>query len=224
MLTIPKNKKAFLFDMDGTLVDTEPIGPEVFNTLFSDNGITPTPDERSLFIKAWRRDGVTFTTDEYLTQLIAKYDITQAPSGFISEFYTRYKQAIVTSEELTGVGVFLNMAKSAGIILAVISSSKRDQIEAVLDNHEWGDLFSLIVGEEDIRKFKPDPEPYLVAMQKLSLNPANCVVFEDATNGAISGKKAGMFVIGLREGNEIEQDLSAADIVVQSFAELNFNS
>lgn len=120
----------------------------------------------------------------------------------------------------TASTLFLKQAHKRGTNLAVVTSSKRDQAAAILEYHGWTKLFDLIVAEEDITSFKPNPEPYLIAAQKLGLRPDDCVVFEDAKNGAIAGKAAGMFVVGLRAGNEVEQDLSKANEVVQSFTEL----
>ena len=215
-----KNKSAYLFDMDGTLVDTEPIGPEVFEALFESNGAKLSNDEKELFVKVWRRDGTDIKEDVYLENLRQKYAIGVAPAQFLQTFFDNYKKAIIVANPLDNANEFIRKAHAANIKLAVATSSKREQAMAILDFHGWTGLFNTVVAEEDITHFKPDPEPYLVAAQKLSVIPEECVVFEDAKNGAIAGKAAGMFVVGLRAGNEIEQDLSVADVVVQSFTEL----
>ena len=220
MYKIPSQYEAYLFDMDGTLVNTEPIGPQVFAALFKEHGVTITPEEKDLFEKVWRRDGTDIKEDDYLTGLVSKYGINKKPQGFIQEFYDAYKVAIVKADELPGVTEFLKQAATGGKHLVIVTSSKRDQAEAVLDYHGWRDLFVEIVSEEDITHFKPDPEPFLVAASKLRVAPVECVVFEDAKNGAISGKAAGMFVIGLRSGNELEQDLSSCDVIETSFTDV----
>jgi len=222
MLKIAPQYTCFLFDMDGTLVDTEPVGPKVFKDLFNDNGVSLTDDEKELFVKIWRRDGTDINEDDYLGDLAIKYKISQSVTEFIEEFYRRYKQTIINADELPGTSNFLASAKNHGKRLALITSSKRDQAQAVLEFHKWNRYFDCIVAEEDITKFKPDPEPFLIAMDKLSATASECIVFEDAKNGAIAGHAASAFVIGLRAGNEKQQDLGSADQVVESFSDLLF--
>lgn len=215
-----KNKSAYLFDMDGTLVDTESVGPQVFDAVFSKYGVRLTDEEKELFLKVWRRDGADIKEDAYLERLRQKYGIDVEPAAFLLEFFDSYKRAIVEADALPGVETFLKAAHSNGKRLAVVTSSKHDQAQAILDSHTWSEFFDLIVAEEDITKFKPDPESYLIAVQRLGLRPEDCAVFEDAKNGTIAGKAAGMLVVGLRAGNEVEQDLGAADIIADSFADL----
>lgn len=215
-----KNKIVYLFDMDGTLVDTEPIGPKVFEALFTDFGANISVDEKELFIKVWRREGTELKEDAFIENLRQKYVIDVEPDKFLHIFFNNYKQAIITADALAGADEFIKKSRTAGVKLAIVTSSKRDQAISILSFHGWAELIDVIVAEEDITNFKPDPEPYLLAAKKLSASPEQCVVFEDAKNGIIAGKAAGMFVVGLRAGNEVEQDLSAADLVVPSFNEL----
>jgi beta-phosphoglucomutase len=220
MFTIPKNYKFLLFDMDGTLVDTEPVGPRIVEELFAEIGVSLTNAENDLFLKAWRRDGTTITTPELLTELIAKYRIHMAADYFVRVFYDRYKAAIVSADELPGASNFMAAAKAGGKSMALVTSSRRDEAEAIIGHHKWDGYFDVLIGEEDITKFKPDPEPYQIAMQRLGATSEQCLVLEDAKNGALAGHAAGTFVIGLRAGDELPQDLHAADQIVDSFNDL----
>ena len=216
-----KNKSAYLFDMDGTLVDKEPIGPLVFETHFAEYGKRLSSDEKELFLKVWRRDGTDMKEGVYIEQLRQKYAINEEPTTFLYQFFDKYKRAIVSASPLPGVDRFLRQVHAEGIKLAIVTSSKRGQAVAILNFHGWTELFDLIVSEEDITKFKPDPEPFLVAVQKLGLSSQDCVVFEDAKNGVVAAKAASIYVIGLRAGNDVEQDLSAANLIVQSFEDIS---
>jgi beta-phosphoglucomutase-like phosphatase (HAD superfamily) len=91
MFTIPDIYAVYLFDMDGTLVATEPLGPEVFSALFSKYGVKLTEYEKSLFIKVWRRTGTDIKEEDYLTDLVHKYGLKTEPKDFIQEFYSIYK-------------------------------------------------------------------------------------------------------------------------------------
>jgi beta-phosphoglucomutase len=220
MYKIPKHIKAFLFDMDGTLVNTEPVGPQVFAELFKKYGVIVTQDESELFNRVWRRESTDINENDYLSSLVDKYKITKSHDDFIQEFYIDYKKEIIKAGELPGTSGFLRKATEIGIKLALVTSSKRDQAEAILRFHKWDDLFTEIVSEEDITNFKPDPEPYLLALNKLDVKSEDSIVFEDAGNGVRSGKSARIFVVGLRAGNELKQDLKKADIVVESFNDI----
>ena len=213
-------KTAYLFDMDGTLVNTEPVGAQVLGRLFAEHQVTLTDEENDLFVKVWRRDGTDVKEDAFIEALRIKYSIATKSKEFLNHFFDLYKQAIIVSDALPGVDLFLRKSHESGKKLAIVTSSKRDQAKAILDFHEWNELFALIVAEEDITHFKPNPEPFLVAANNLNTEPESCVVFEDAKNGAIAGKAAGMYVVGLRAGNEIDQDLFSASIVVNSFDDL----
>lgn len=224
MFHIPKTVKALLFDMDGTLVDTEPIGPRVFTALMQDHGARLSEDEQSLFYKVWNIDGQDIENGEYLKGLLRKYKLAVPPLDLANQFYGRYVHAIAMADELPGVTSILQQAKNRGLKLAIVTSSRRAWVETLLSVHDWDDLFKVMVSEEDNSLYKPDPQPYLVALQKLQLSPEDCVAFENRENGIISGKGAGIFVVGLLAGNEIIQNLKDADSVIQSFSDVNFVS
>jgi beta-phosphoglucomutase len=220
MYKIPKNLTTFLFDMDGTLVDTEPVGPELFENIFHTYGVNLTSPEKELFSKTWRREGTDIKTEDYLYELTEKYAISKQPLDIVHEFYSRYKIEIIKARELPGASDFLKASRGSGRKLALVTSSKRIQADAILRFHKWMDYFDLVISEEDITFFKPNPEPYILTAQKLSVGPSDCIVFEDAKNGVDAGKAAGMMVVGLRAGNKIQQDLSNADIVMNTLSEV----
>jgi beta-phosphoglucomutase-like phosphatase (HAD superfamily) len=94
----------------------------------------------------------------------------------------------------------------------------RDAIEGI----GIADYFQVVLGAEDYAHGKPAPDPYLLAMEKLGVRAlaARCIVIEDATPGILSGRAAGARVIAVRAGNFVGYDLSPADIVVDTLAEV----
>ena len=159
---------------------------------------------------------------DYLPALLKKYKLDKAPLDFANQFYDRYVQAIAIADELPGVTSFLQQAKTRDLKLSVVTSSRKAWVETLLIAHDWYDLFNISVCEEDVRKCKPDPEPYLVAIDKLKIDTKHCVAFENRENGILSGKAAGVYVIGLLAGNEIAQNLKQADTIIQSFSGIDF--
>ena len=221
---LPKDIKYLLFDMDGTLVDTEPVGPQTFLNQLSKYGVKPTDDEYELFVKVWRRDGTDINENDYLSDIVKKYKLDITPDEYIGEFYSMYEKGIIEAAPLTGVHEFLNKTKeSKRFKLAVVTASKASQVRAVLKKNGWDDVFDVIVAEEDISHHKPDPEPFIVGMNKLSAKSDECIILEDSKNGVLAGKSSGCLVIGLKIGNKKPQDLTQADIVLESLLDVSLD-
>ena len=97
--------------------------------------------------------------------------------------------------------------------------------EAVLTRLGIRDAFALIVDGSEVVNGKPDPEAYLVTARKLGVNASECVVFEDSHVGVIAAKRAGMYCIAVRNPRaQTRQDLSAADVIVDSMREVNLSA
>lgn len=221
-MAIQKNKiKAFLFDMDGTLTDTEPCGPKVMQQSLAKVGIQPNQEEVDLFDRVWRRDGTDMTDDEFFKQILTKY-LTDSPDidTFMEGFYKEYEQAITTAPELTGASDLLQSLHHDGFKIGLVTASTREQALAVLEAHGWEDYFDVVVTQDEFKIKKPDPAGYLLAAEKLGATPEECVVVEDSKNGSLSGKNAGMYVIGVLKGNEHPQDLSATSVVVETLSDI----
>ncbi len=220
-MILPAKASFLLFDMDGTLVDTEPVGPRTFVKQLRVHGKQPTEAEYALFCKIWRRDGTKIKQDDWLPSVAQKYNIGISPDNYLKEFYEMYLQAIITAPALPGAGHFLRTINATGRYkAALVTASKRPQVQAVIEHHNWNGLFDVLVTSEDFTAHKPIPEPFLVAMGRLGALPNGCIVFEDSKNGAISAHAAGCYVVGLRAGNSTIQDLGNADMVVDSFDDI----
>lgn len=219
-MKLDKNYKALIFDMDGTLVNSEPVGPNTFVELGKKYGQEPDEDEKSTFVQSWKRIDDYLDEKVVLSKFAEKHNFDIEPDDFVKEFFATYLTNLLHAPALTGVDDFLKQAKKAGFKMVIVSASKTEQIKTVLKNHNWQDYFDFIVGEEDITKHKPDPEGYMKAIERIGLPSNECVIFEDAKNGAIAAKGAGGYVVGLREGNPETIDLSAANTVLNNFAEI----
>lgn len=219
-MKIESKYKAFIFDMDGTLVNSEPVGPSTFVQIAKKYGIEPDDNEYNTFVQSWKRIGDYIDEKKVLGNFVKQHNLNVEPDKFVDEFFQTYLINLTKAPALTGVDNFLHEAKQSGYKMVIVSASKTAQIETVLKNHNWQNIFDFIVGEEDITKHKPDPEGYLKAIERIGLPASDCVIFEDAKNGAIAAQAAGAFVIGLREGNTETIDLSAANTVLSSFSEI----
>ena len=128
-------------------------------------------------------------------------------------------------QAMDGVRETIAKLRALNIPLAITSSAVASSIEAILDRLQLRDAFTLIVDGSEVQHGKPDPEAYLLTARKLGVAPERCVVFEDSNVGVVAAKRAGMFCIAVRNPRALEhQDLSAADVVVESMRDVTIPS
>jgi beta-phosphoglucomutase-like phosphatase (HAD superfamily) len=102
----------------------------------------------------------------------------------------------------------------------VVSGSSRAEVSDAIDGLGIRASFQFLLGAEDYRRGKPDPEPYRSAMERLRVEPGRCIVLEDSQPGVQAACAAGAKVVGVSAGNFVGYDLSAADLVVDTLDEV----
>jgi HAD superfamily hydrolase (TIGR01509 family) len=211
--------RAVLFDMDGTLTDTEPLGIEALRVTLDEFDVHINEDEWSLFDQVWRRDGTDVSAEEFIYQILQNYRPTADVAEFTKTFYERYEQAIVQADILPGASELLHHLKGK-YKLALVTASKQSQAQSILKQHGWQEAFDVVVSQDEFIIKKPDPASFLMAADKLGISPEHCVVVEDSKNGCKAGKSSGAYVFGVRAGNKHSQDLSAADEIVDTLNDI----
>ncbi len=146
----------------------------------------------------------------------------------LGEVYARRQQlfmdGVATAElmPMPGADKAVRLLHEAGYPLAVASSGARRYLETVLGRLDLLRYFRALVSGEDVARGKPDPEPYLLAAERLGVRPDECVVFEDAEVGVRSAKAAGALCIGVPNPAALRpQDLSLADLILPSLEEFS---
>ena len=204
--------RGVIFDVDGVLVDSEPLHQRAWEQILGGFGITLTDLE---FKKLMGK-----TTHQILAMYFEQCGIQED-----LEFWSFKKDEVYRSlvheelKPLDGVVSLLEYLKSRKIRIGVASSAVRENVQAALDCLGPQISFDSILSVEDITHPKPDPEIYLKMAQKLELPPNNCAVIEDSVPGIQSAKQAGAFVIGITTSVH-PQTLTAADLVLSSFHEI----
>ena len=206
--------KAVIFDMDGVLIDSEPLHQKVGYKMMHDLAI---PLDEGNFLR------FTGTTVISMWKTLAQeYELSQSPEELTSLYNKQFTDRLAGSDEVSlfkGVRDVLENLNRKGVPVAVASSSNREVIESVLNHFGIIDHFRIIVSGSDIRHSKPDPEIFLKVAQVLGLNPSECIVIEDSSNGVMAAKRAGMFCVGFKsKGNH--QDITNASVIVNSFDEV----
>jgi len=200
---------AALWDLDGTLVDSEEYHWHAWRDTLAAEGVNITYEQfRETF--GWRNDAI-------IPRLIpgAGPERVAAIGDAKEEAYRRMVRE-EGLEPLPGVAETLHRLRERGWLQAVASSAPRENIRVVLDVTGLDQSFDAVVSAEDVRKGKPDPEVFLIAAMRLGVPPARCVVVEDAPAGIEAARRARMRAIGVGSG----RDLSAADIAVASLKHL----
>lgn len=210
----PPTIQAVIFDMDGVIVDSE-LHWKSLEGFFLESLIGKWDAEAQSKI-------IGLSVHNLYSSLVSDYGLEMPKTEFLA-LYTEMARQIYEEHAslLPGFSELLNEIKASGIALALASSSPRVWINMVLDKFNLHDDFSVVVSADELDgEGKPSPAIYLHTAQKLGVSPVSCAVIEDSKNGVLSAKRAGMYCIGLENGFNEEQDISAADVIVRGFSAL----
>lgn len=201
--------RAFFFDLDGTLQDSEILWVAATRNYLVDQGADlPLEDVQSIvYGHGWRE---VFQAMTQHAAHLTERGIFQTASE-LRLYYQRLRET--TSIALPG-SVDLLRRLSMKYPVAIVSGSTRHDIQEAIALLEIGDCVGFFMGAEDYGPGKPNPDCYLLAARKLKVDPADCVVFEDSTAGVLSAKAAGMRCVALALAGHPHQDLSRADLVL----------
>lgn len=208
--------RAAIFDMDGVIIDSEPLHLNIEEDIFKKLGISITYEEHNTFIG---------TTSYYMWDKIrTNHNLTQSLEELVEldrNTYLDFLNNTLDLEPIKGVKELITDLHKNNIKLAVASSSPLNVIEKVLNLFHIRDYFDYIVTGDYVRKSKPEPDIFLYAAEKLDVDPKECVVIEDSHNGVLAAKKANMKCIGYKNPNSGNQDLSKADLTIDNFNNIN---
>ena len=217
--------KAVIFDFDGVITDSEVLHLRAFNRSL-------VPFSVEITTKDYYQNYLGFSDFDCYKALIEngllKVDEEQIP-GIIKEKSRIYEQLARTEgRAIEGVHEFLKMLEDNHIPMAICSGSLLVEIELMLDEAKLRHYFKTIVSAEQVKKGKPDPEGFLLSLQKLNevCNPSiaaeECIVIEDSQWGLKAGKSAGMHVIAVTTSYDADQ-LPLAEKVVNRLNELTLD-
>lgn len=210
------NIKTIIFDMDGVIVDTEPVHHYAYHEHFRQLNIEVAPELYASFT-----GNSTRNVYEKLKTIFGietqTYDLIQVKRGL-------FNNAFDTKEDLyllDGVENLIKDLHDSGLQLILASSAAKVTIDRVFKRFGLYPYFSHIVSGEDFPKSKPDPAIFIEAWQLSGDQKSECIVIEDSTNGVKAAKAAGLFCVGYVSENSKNQDLAEADLVIEHFNELS---
>ena len=193
---------AVIFDMDGVLLDSEPLHYEAVRQILAEQGIDFPFDDYARYL------GTTLTST--WDDLCARYPVTMP----FADFESRYHADVLAQYEagaplIVGARELVQQLRASDIPIAVASSSHREWVTAALRGADLAQYFQHTVAGDEVAIGKPDPAIYLRAAEKLGVTPSDCIAIEDAPAGVTSARAAGMRVTLVRSDLTDALDLDA---------------
>jgi len=208
--------KGIILDMDGVVIDSEPIHEKVVKQIFEKYGIDITPAEHQSFIGGtsramWstlkERFGLEISVDELL-----KEDV---------EAYLKKLESLNNLTSIKGISKILEIAQHKKITLCLASSATRANVNLVLQKLGIASYLDATVSGDEVDHSKPSPEIFLKVAKKTEIKPKSFLVIEDSEHGVKAAKSAGMLCVGYQNRSSGNQDLSRADWIVQDLQKYN---
>jgi HAD superfamily hydrolase (TIGR01509 family) len=181
--------QAIVFDLDGVLVDSEPVWEQVRRRYVAEHGGTWQPDTQSRLMG--------MSTPEWARYLSQELGVARAPEQVAADVVEEMARQYAVAVPLIGATVPVIRRLAARWPLGVASSSPVRLIRAALDAADLAGTFRVALSTEQMRRGKPAPDVYLAAAAELGVDPAGCVAVEDSSNGVRSAANAGMRVVAV---------------------------
>ena len=203
-----------IFDMDGLMIDSEPIQLKAVNDALKPLQLSVSEAQ---FI-----DIVGQKSIENFAHLKQKYGFTENIETLEQNKNKAYKKRIQQElKPMPGLYQALDLCKENNINLALASSSIKADIDMVLKILGLENTFAAMVSGDEVKKGKPDPAIFLKALEKLDIEPSRVAVLEDTAHGINGAKTAGMMTIAIPNRFTARQDFSNADIMLESLTGFN---
>lgn len=212
-------RRLFIFDMDGVLVDSEPLYAVVLRRMMRGMGIPFSDEDHKAFIGTGSR--------EMWRILAEKHRLAESPESLAEReerMRLEYMSRCDGLAPMEGVDGLLEMLRGMSIPLCVASSSSRKMIELNLTRTGIIHYFDLLVSSGESGAAKPDPVFFLDIASRIGVAPGRCAVIDDSGRSIDGAKRAGMHAIGFINKSSGVQDLSRADLLVEGFTPEGINS
>ncbi|HEY8092554.1 MAG TPA: HAD family phosphatase [Acidimicrobiales bacterium] len=205
--------EALVFDLDGTIADTESVEYEAIRMVWADHGLEYPVERLSHVVgQAW--------SPRWVAELQAEADVVVDRGAAHAAKGRHHGELLAALVTRPGVAELIADAADAGIPMAIASNSDSDWVEDVLHQLDLSSRFAAVVTIDRVSTGKPHPEPFLAACAGLGASPECSVAFEDSFTGVASAVAAGLYTVACPGPLTVGHDVRAADLVVSSLEEV----
>ena len=204
-----------IFDMDGVIIDSEPIHQQLEFEMYKELGLNISQEEH--------KDYVGTSSMDMWEKIGKRHQIDLRPEELLLYGRTKYWAALEDGRVplVPGVKELINFFHNNKYRVHVASSATRPTVDRVLAHFDLEHFFKFRIGGNEVERSKPSPEIFLKSAKQSASNPAHCLVIEDSANGIKAAKAAGMTCIGYRNSGTGDQNLKEADLVVTKLNEIS---
>ncbi len=207
--------KAVLFDMDGVIVDTEPLHRKAYFQTFEDLNITVSEEFYTSLTGTSTKKATSKIKEEYQLEVTPE-EITTSKRKYFKHFF----DSDPDFDLLPGVRELIINYYEKGIKLVLASSASMNTINWVFEKFDIGKYFMGKISGADLVESKPNPEIFIKAAKIAGEPIENCLVIEDSTNGILAAHRAGIFCAAYKSEHSKMQKYDLAKIIITSFSEL----
>ena len=208
--------RTVIFDMDGVIIDTEPLHHHAFTQHFAKLGIDVSDEKYATFLGS--------STRNVYQQLRQDYNLPEDVETLMQGkrlFFNKAFDEDPGLDLLPGVRPLIEDLHQHGVQLVLASSASKATIARVFNRFGLAPYFSHVLSGEDFAQSKPNPAIFLQAAALAETPVGECIVIEDSANGVAAAKASGIYCVGYASPHSALQDLSCADLVIQDFSELS---
>lgn len=186
-MPLPAPPRAVIFDLDGVIIDSEPLHERATLAAGAKLGVEVSDEVFDAF-----RGQTDEAIAAHLTQQAEHVD----PEAFLDAKHAAYEALLEELTLMPQVLDFMEALRARTWPLALVTSTARHDQEQTFEQFDLAPYFQVVVTAGDVTQAKPHPEPYQQAVQRLEIEPAACLVVEDATHGVMAARRAGCMVVG----------------------------
>ncbi|MFT7219830.1 MAG: pseudouridine-5'-monophosphatase [Candidatus Azotimanducaceae bacterium] len=214
MTTLPIEPTGYIFDLDGTLLDTETLYSKAAQKVLDPFGHIYSMELKRKVMGGDSKRSARLTVEEF--------DLPMTPDEFLAQRETILKELFPDANEITGAGDYIRWLSKKNHTFGIATSSHTHLCNLKISHRDWSDMPGAIVcgDDPDLKNSKPAPDIFLLCATRLGLDPKTTVAFEDSPTGIEAARAAGMTVVAIESPFTTRADLSEAHLVISDYCEL----